>query len=120
MVTYLPCPQVLQRARELAAKVEVDPEDDDARDALILHLSIHAAEHDELLPLVRDEVARLMLDADEEDAEADADGEPPLQVSLARAESRNIAAGSAVRCLRCGGGGYSGCTCAEPRELAKF
>ena len=69
VLTSLPCAQVLQHARELAARVEADPEDEDARDALISHLSEHAAEHEELLPLVRDEVARLMQDADEEDAE---------------------------------------------------
>ena len=99
MVTYLPCAQVLQRARELAARVEADPEDEDARDALISHLSIYAAEHEELLPLVRDEVARLMLDADEEDAETEADGEP----ALARAEAGNVAGGTLVWCVHCGG-----------------
>ena len=57
--------------------MEADPNDEAARDALVEHLSIHAAEHEELLPLVRDEVARLMFDADEEDAEAGADGNYP-------------------------------------------
>lgn len=83
--------------------MEADPEDEDARDALISHLSIHAAEHEELLPLVRDEVARLMLDADEEDAEAEADGERPRQVSLARAKSGKHSCRTGVRCSHCGG-----------------
>lgn len=79
--------QVLQRARELAARVEADPSDEDARDALISHLSRHAAEHEELLPLVRDEVARLMFDADDEDAEAGDDGRHPRHILLKHAES---------------------------------
>lgn len=54
--------QVLKRADELAARVRQDPTGEAAHGALLAHLDQHAASRVELLPLVREELARLGLE----------------------------------------------------------